>query len=86
MICLLPPPPPPPHPPSAAAAPGATKAGRLAQFRALLGEAGVNGFSFYDKVRPKLEKDERCAGGEPFLGGRGGRGETFEGEGRGQRG
>eukprot|EP00877_Chromochloris_zofingiensis_P010149 jgi/Chrzof1/5388/Cz16g01020.t1 len=38
---------------------GMSQEARLTGFKALLLEAGVNGFSFWDKVKPKLEKDDR---------------------------
>lgn len=39
--------------------PADERAARLEGFRALLADAGVNGFSFWAKVAPKLEKDPR---------------------------
>jgi hypothetical protein len=36
-----------------------SKEARTNKFKAMLVEAGVNAFSFYDKIRVKLEKDTR---------------------------
>ena len=36
-----------------------SKETRANKFKAMLMEAGVNAFSFYDKIRVKLEKDAR---------------------------
>jgi len=38
---------------------GDSKEARIAAFKALLSDAGVNAFSFFEKVRPKLESDAR---------------------------
>lgn len=42
-----------------AGAAGLPREERLRRFKQLLLEGGVNGFSFYAKVKPKLDKDER---------------------------
>lgn len=34
---------------------------RVAGFKALLADSGVNAFSFFDKIRRQLEGDQRCA-------------------------